>query len=161
MTTNPELDLVLERIIDVSPEQVWKAWTTPEQLVKWFTPAPWKTIDAEIDLRPGGAFCTVMQSPEGEDFPAAGCFLELVENRKLVWTNAVAPGYRPANVAGQGCGDLVFTGVILMEPHGAGTKYTAIVMHADAETCQKHEGMGFHQGWGAALDQLVAMVKAG
>jgi len=160
MTTNPELDLVLERIIDVSPEQVWKAWTTPVQLVKWFTPAPWMTVECEIDLRPGGAFCTVMQSPEGEDFPAAGCSLELVENRKLVWTDAVAPGYRPAQPADLASGDLMFTGAIPMEPHGAGTKYTAIAMHADGETCRKPESMGFHQGWGAALDQLVAMVKA-
>ncbi|HEY3440509.1 MAG TPA: SRPBCC family protein [Paludibaculum sp.] len=160
MTTNPELDLVLERIIDVSPELVWQAWTTPEQLKKWFTPAPWKTVGCEIDLRPGGAFRTVMQSPEGEDFPVAGCYLEIVENRRLVWTNAVAPGYRPARAADLASGDLTFTGVILMEPHGAGTKYTAIAMHADVETCQKHESMGFHQGWGAALDQMVAMVKA-
>lgn len=161
MTTNPELDLVLERILDVSPEQVWKAWTTPEQLVKWFTPAPWKTVECEIDLRPGGAFCTVMQSPEGESFPVAGCYLELIENRKLVWTNAVAPGFRPSKAADLAAGDLMLTGVILMEPQGAGTKYTAIAMHADAATCQRHESMGFHQGWGAALDQLVAMVKAG
>lgn len=129
--------------------------------MKWFTPAPWKTVDCELDLRPGGAFCTVMQSPEGEEFPSAGCYLEIVENRKLVWTNAVAPGYRPTKLAEPTSCDVVLTCMILLEPHGAGTKYTAIAMHADAATCQRHEGMGFHQGWGAALDQLVAMVKAG
>ena len=53
-----QLDLVFERIVDVSPELVWAAWTTPEHLKHWFTPAPWKTIDCEIDLRPGGLFRT-------------------------------------------------------------------------------------------------------
>ena len=66
MTTppiDPTRDLILERHVDVSPELVWKAWTEPEHIVKWFTPAPWKTVDCEIDLRPGGIFRTVMRSP--------------------------------------------------------------------------------------------------
>ena len=48
-------------------ELVWKAWTMPEHLKKWFTPAPWQTVECEIDLRPGGIFRTVMRSPEGQD----------------------------------------------------------------------------------------------
>ena len=64
---DPQLDLVFERIVDVSPELVWAAWTTPEHLKHWFTSAPWKTIDCEIDLYPGGLFHTVMCSPEGQE----------------------------------------------------------------------------------------------
>ncbi|HVY55877.1 MAG TPA: SRPBCC domain-containing protein, partial [Thermodesulfobacteriota bacterium] len=45
---DPRLDLVIERIIDVPRELVWKAWTTPEHLMKWFTPAPWMTVACEI-----------------------------------------------------------------------------------------------------------------
>jgi uncharacterized protein YndB with AHSA1/START domain len=63
------LDLVLERVVDVPPDLVWKAWTMPEHVKRWFTPAPWKTVACEIDLRPGGAFRTVMQSPEGKIVP--------------------------------------------------------------------------------------------
>src|SRR5215510_9143120 len=72
---NPELDLVLERVIDIPPQKVWRAWTTPEQLKRWFTPKPWTTVDCEIYLRPGGIFRTVMRSPEGQEFPGAGCYL--------------------------------------------------------------------------------------
>ena len=46
---DPQFDLVLERIVDVPRELVWRAWTTPEQVRKWFTPAPWKTVDCEIN----------------------------------------------------------------------------------------------------------------
>jgi uncharacterized protein YndB with AHSA1/START domain len=154
---DPKTDLVLERVVDVPPELVWKAWTAPEHLKKWFTPAPWKTIDCEIDLRPGGKFHTVMESPEGQQFPNTGCYLEVVPNRKLVWTGALLPGFRPANLTADV--PFVFTAVIEMEPHGTGTKYTATVLHSNEDGRVKHEAMGFHNGWGAALDQLVALAK--
>src|SRR3954469_11177993 len=88
---DPTLDLVLERVVDVPPSLVWAAWTTPEYVKKWFTPAPWQTVDCEIDLRPGGIFRTAMRSPEGQEFPNTGCYLEMIENEKLVWTAALKP----------------------------------------------------------------------
>jgi uncharacterized protein YndB with AHSA1/START domain len=94
---DPRLDLLLERVVDVPPDLVWAAWTVPAHVKKWFTPAPWKTVECEIDLRPGGIFRTVMRSPEGQDITNLGCFLEIVANRKLVWTVALGPGYRPSN----------------------------------------------------------------
>ena len=155
---DPRLDLVLERVVDVPPELVWKAWTTPEHLKKWFTPAPWTTVDCEIDLRPGGIFRTVMRSPEGDEHPTLGCYLEVVENRKLVLTDALERVYRPC-LEPNDCFDSFFTAVILMEPHERGTRYTAIAIHADEESRRKHEEQGFHDGWGTALDQLVAVAK--
>ena len=152
---DPKLDLVLERIVEVPPNLVWAAWTTPEYVTKWFTTAPWQTVECEIDLRPGGIFRTVMRSPEGQEFPNEGCYLEVIENEKLVWTGALKPGYRPQTTAGE----LLFTAVILIEPRGSGTKYTAIAIHADEEGAKKHATMGFHEGWGNALDQLVALAK--
>jgi uncharacterized protein YndB with AHSA1/START domain len=155
---DPKLDLVLERIVDVPRELVWMAWTTPEHVKKWFTPAPWTTVDCEIDLRPGGIFRTVMRSPEGQEFPNVGCYLEVVENERLVWTDALAPGYRPSKTSF--CGDApLFTAIIRLEPHGQGTKYTALAIHGNEADRRKHEEMGFHDGWGKALDQLVAIVK--
>jgi uncharacterized protein YndB with AHSA1/START domain len=150
---NPALDLVLERVVDVRPELVWKAWTEPEHLKRWFTPAPWTTVDCQIDLRPGGIFSTTMRSPDGKVVgPNAGCYLEIVKERRLVWTDALGPDYRPS-------GKPFLTAMILLEPHGAGTRYTAIAMHSDEASRQQHEEMGFHHGWGAALDQLVAMAR--
>lgn len=152
ITPDPRLDLVLERVVDVPPEKVWAAWTRPEHLVKWFAPLPWTTVDCEIDLRPGGIFRTVMRSPEGEDHPGVGCILEVVENERLVWTDALGPDWRPKP-------ESFMTAVIALEPHGSGTKYTAIALHKDETDRTKHEEMGFHEGWGKALDQLVAHVK--
>jgi uncharacterized protein YndB with AHSA1/START domain len=158
--SDPMLDLALERIVDVSPELVWAAWTTPEHVKQWFTPAPWKTVDCEIDLRPGGIFRTVMRSPEGEEFPNLGCYLEIIPNEKLVWTNALEPGYRPSKSLSMNTSDTFsFTAIISLEPHEKGAKYAALVIHADEESCKKHKDMGFYDGWGKALDQLVAHMK--
>ena len=158
---DPKLDPLLERVVDVPRELVWAAWTTPEHLKKWFTPAPWKTVECAIDLRPGGAFMTVMRSPEGKDFPNTGCYLEIVMNEKLVWTNALAPGYRPCGQSSSEleCDMLPFTAVISLEPHGKGTKYSALAIHRDEDGRKKHADMGFNDGWGKALDQLVAMAR--
>lgn len=159
---DPRLDLVLERVVDVPRELVWRAWTEPEHIKKWFTPVPWQTVDCEIDLRPGGIFRTVMRSPEGEEFPNLGCYLEVVRNEKLTWTNALEPGFRPAGAYTRDpaeCGAIVFTAVITLATQGKGTKYTALAMHKDEDGRKRHADMGFHDGWGKALDQLVAHVK--
>jgi uncharacterized protein YndB with AHSA1/START domain len=158
---DPRLDLVLERVVPVPRELVWAAWTTPEHLKPWFTPAPWTTVDCEIDLRPGGIFRTVMRSPEGQEFPNVGCYLEVIPNEKLVWTSALQPGYRPSTGSSQAgdCSDLLFTAIITLEPHENGTKYTALVLHKDEADRKKHDEMGFHEGWGKALDQLVALIQ--
>jgi len=156
---DPKLDLVLERVVDVPPSLVWDCWTMPKHIKKWFTPAPWKTVEAEVDLRPGGRLYFVMQSPEGQKFPNTGCYLEVVKNERLTWTNALLPGFRPASSGAATAGDLVFTATIKLAKHGKGTKYTAIAMHRNPEDSDKHAKMGFQDGWGKALDQLVALAK--
>jgi uncharacterized protein YndB with AHSA1/START domain len=151
---DPKLDLVLERRADVSPAQVWKAWTTPEHLVKWFAPRPWTITECEVDLRPGGELRFVMRSPEGQLFPNLCCYLEVVPNERLVWTDALLPGYRPSP-------EPFFTAVVLFESDGkGGTRYTAIAVHRDEDGRKKHEAMGFHEGWGQVYDQMIEHIKA-
>jgi uncharacterized protein YndB with AHSA1/START domain len=158
--SDPRLDLVFERTVDVAPRLVWMAWTVPEHLKKWFTPAPWTTTDCEIDLRPGGIFRTVMRSPEGQDFPGLGCYLEVVRNERLVWTNALGPGYRPTvRPTDDSCEAFAMTAFITLEARADGTNYNARVIHGDAASRKKHQDMGFHDGWGKALDQLVALAR--
>lgn len=151
---DPKLDLVLEREIDVPVELVWTAWTTPHHLKEWFVPKPWTITHCEIDLRPGGAFNSTMRSPEGDEFPNSGCFLEIVHHQRMVWTDTLLPGFRPAEKP-------FFTAALLLERLGQGTKYTAIAIHGSAETRKTHEEMGFHDGWGTVASQMVDYIKAG
>lgn len=157
VTPDPKLDLVLERVVDVKPSLVWRAWTEPKHLMPWFCPKPWSVSDCEIDLRPGGRFHTVMRSPEGQAFPNTGCYLEVIPQQRLSWTDALQPGFRP--VARAGHLPFTMTALITLEAQGNGTKYTAIALHNDEAARKQHEEMGFHDGWGTVLTQLVAYVK--
>lgn len=149
---DPKLDLVLERVVDVPPELVWTAWTTPKHIRHWFVPKPWTCADVEIDLRPGGMFRSVMRSPEGQEFNNLGCYLEIVPNQRLVFTDTMLPGYRPAP-------EPFFTAVLTLTPEGKGTRYTAVAIHRDEAGREKHEKMGFHDGWGTVVTQMVEYIK--
>jgi uncharacterized protein YndB with AHSA1/START domain len=158
-TPNPALDLVLERTIPVAPDRVWAAWTEPELVLQWFTPAPFTTVGCDIDVRPGGRSIITMESPEGEQYPNAGCFLVVEPPSLLVFTSVMTEGFRPVAPT-NGAEDLPFTGRIEITPAAdGGSHYRAIAMHADADGCRRHAEMGFQSGWGAALDQLVTLMS--
>jgi uncharacterized protein YndB with AHSA1/START domain len=101
-----------------------------------------------------------MRSPEGEEFPNFGCYLEVIPNEQLIWTNSLQPGYRLAPAQSiEAHGAFAFTAIVALEPDGSGTKYIAMVIHSDAESCQRRNATGFQDGWGKALDQLVAYMQ--
>jgi len=144
-------ELVLTREIPLAREKLYRCWTEPELLKQWFTPKPWETIHAELDVRPGGASKIVMRGPDGTEHPNEGVYLEVIPNEKLVFTDAYAAGWAPAAKP-------FFTGVVTFEDLGQGrTLYTARARHWTAEDKAAHEQMGFHEGWGAAADQLTEL----
>jgi uncharacterized protein YndB with AHSA1/START domain len=156
-TVDSTLDLVLERVLAAPVDRVWRALTTPEQLKQWFVPRPWQLADCEVDLRPGGIFRTVMRGPEGEEFDSTGCFLDVVPQARLVHTGVLGPDFRPKPVVP---GAPEFTAVISLTAVDGGTRYRAHVMHRSTEDQQAHSAMGFHEGWGATLDQMVELLQA-
>ena len=150
ITLDPKLDLVLERNVDVPRRLVWRAWTEPEHLMKWFTPAPWKTVEVKTDLRPGGSSYVVMESPEGQKFPNRGIYLDVVPNERLVFTDAYTQAWAPSEKP-------FMTVVLTFADAGPGkTLYTARVRHWSVADREAHEKMGFHQGWGQCAAQLEA-----
>ncbi len=153
MTTDhaAERDLVLTRLIDAPREKVFRAWTDPEVLTRWFAPAPWTVPRAELDVRPGGASLVVMRSPEGEEFPNRGVYLEVVPNERLVVTDAYIEAWEPAQKP-------FMTLILTFEEEGGATRYTARARHWTPEDRAAHEAMGFHEGWGKCADQLAQVV---
>jgi uncharacterized protein YndB with AHSA1/START domain len=144
-------ELVLSRIIEAPPHKVYRAWTEPELLKQWFAPAPFTTPVAELDVRPGGANFLVMRSPEGQELPNRGVYLEVVPNERLVFTDAYTEAWQPSAKP-------FMTVILTFEEEGGRTRYTARVRHWTAEDRETHEKMGFHQGWGQCTDQLAALV---
>jgi uncharacterized protein YndB with AHSA1/START domain len=156
---NPVTDLKLERVVDVPVELVWKAWTTPDLIKQWFCPRPWGVSECVLELRPGGRFFTMIRSPENQGFPNEGCVLEVVEQKRLVWTDSLHAGFRPAAKASDHPSEEInFTAVVTLAAEGKGTRYTSQILHANAALKQKHLELGFEMGWSAALDQLVELL---
>lgn len=154
MSDIAERTLTLTRIIDASPARVFEAWTTPEMMVQWFAPKPYTTPKVEIDLKVGGRSNVTMRSPEGQDMPEEGTYLEIVPGRKLVFTDAFTAGFVPKD------GEPFMVATITFEDAPGGkTKYTATARHWTREAARRHEEMGFHTGWGICADQLNDLVS--
>jgi uncharacterized protein YndB with AHSA1/START domain len=147
--TDP-FELVLTRLIPVAREKLFRCWTEPALITQWFTPPPWKTIAAEMDLRAGGSSCITMQGPDGTQVPNRGIYLEVVPNERLVFTDAYTAAWIPSAKP-------FMTGILTFEDEAGQTRYTARVRHWTAEDKAGHEEMGFHAGWGIATDQLAAL----
>ena len=152
VTIDPKLDLVLDRVVQAPRAKIWRAWTETALLKQWFCPLPWTVSEMEVDFKPGGIFRAVMQSPEGEAHPMLGCLLEVVPQQKLVFTDTLLAGFRPAAKP-------FFTAVLTLADEAGGTRYIARALHKDEADRKTHEEMGFHTGWGICLDQLVALVN--
>jgi uncharacterized protein YndB with AHSA1/START domain len=146
-------ELTLTKIINAPRHNVWRCWTEAALLQQWFAPRPWTTPRAELDLRPGGATLVVMRGPNGEQFPNHGVYLEIVPEQKLVFTDAYVRAWEPAEKP-------FFTAVLTFEALDGGiTKYVARALHWTVEDRERHEKMGFHQGWAQCADQLQEVAR--
>ena len=144
-------ELVLTRIIDAPREKLFRAWTDPDLLKQWFAPLPYTTPHAELDVRPGGSSLIVMRGPDGNEFPNRGVYLEVVENERIVSTDAYTKAWEPSEKP-------FMTLILTFEDEGGKTRYTARVLHWAVADREMHEQMGFHEGWGKCADQLAALV---
>jgi uncharacterized protein YndB with AHSA1/START domain len=144
-------ELVLTRLIDAPREKLFRAWTDPELLKQWIAPLPFTTPVAELDVRPGGANMFVMRDPDGNEFPQRGIYLEVVQNERLVTTDAYVRAWVPSEKA-------FMTLILTFEDEGGKTRYTARARHWTVADREAHEKMGFHEGWGQVTDQLAALV---
>ena len=150
-TQTSDRELVLTRVIDAPREKLFRAWTDPELLKQWFAPLPYTTPFAELDVRAGGANLIIMRDPEGKEFANRGVYLEVIENERLVFTDAYTKAWEPSQKP--------FMTVILTFAADRGkTLYTARVLHWTVADREAHEKRGFHEGWGRCADQLAALV---
>lgn len=147
-------ELTISRFIKAPPAVVWKAWSTPEHLAKWWIPHPIECQVIKLDMRPGGGFVTRMREGEGAFQPHVdGCFLEIVHEARLVFTTVLTEGWQPAEPW------LALTAIITFDAEGSGTRYASRVLHKNPTDAQKHDEMGFQEGWGTAIAQLAAVVE--
>ena len=153
MTPDPDRDLVLNRRVEAPPDRLYRCWTEPALIKRWFAPEPWTVPVAELDVRIGGASLIVMRGPDGTDYPNRGVYLDVVPGRRLVFTDAYSDAWTPSPKP-------FMTVILTFAAEGGGTHYAIRVRHWTAADRATHEDMGFHQGWGRCADQM-AEVAAG
>ncbi|MFD2262730.1 SRPBCC family protein [Lacibacterium aquatile] len=151
---DPARDLTISRIIKAPRMSVWKAWTDPARFEKWWIPAPALCRVERMEVRPGGSLVTHMSENGGPFLPHVDfCYLAVEEGSRLVVTDALRAGWRPAQQS-------FMTAILSFQDHPQGTEYSAHVMHKTDADRKSHEEMGFHDGWGTVAAQLAALVEA-
>ncbi len=152
-TVTAELDLEVSRIIRAPRDRVWYAWVDPERLAQWWIPHPLTCRVVSLDVQPGGAFVTEMREDDGPFGPhLSACFLDVIPKERIVYTNALTGGWRPAAHG-------FVTAIITLADHPDGTLYRVQALHKSRADREKHEELGFHDGWGTVVAQLAELVE--
>jgi uncharacterized protein YndB with AHSA1/START domain len=152
---NPDLDLSIQRVIRAPRTAVWRAWTDPSSFERWWLPAPSVCRVERLEVRPGGALVTTM-SDDGDEFAPHldACFVVVEELERIVYTNVIDSGWRPANAT-----PVAITAEITFGEHPEGTDYRTLVRHGDPTARARHEELGFQDGWGTTIEQLALVAE--
>jgi uncharacterized protein YndB with AHSA1/START domain len=145
-------DLVFERVFDAPREQVWKAFTDPDQIPRWWGPHGTTTRVVEMDLRPGGTWRFVSSAPDREDVTFYGEYL------------AVDPpnGYRSTFMFDvEGVGPQGGPETYILEDLGGRTKVTSIGHMGSAEVIEGALATGMVKGAIETWDRLAELLADG
>jgi uncharacterized protein YndB with AHSA1/START domain len=142
-------ELVVTRLIDAPRRLVFKAWTEPEHVARWWGPQGFTTTFCGMDIRPGGNFRFCMRSPEGKDHCKRGVYCEIVAPERIVFTFAWE------DAAGNPGHELLTT--VTFAEYGSKTKLT--LHQAVFETV---EGCNDHwRGWTSCLERFAEYMATG
>ncbi len=144
MTAEKDLRLVVRRLIDATPERLFKAWTSPSELLSWWGPRAMRCTCAEIDLRVGGRYRICNSTADGKTVVITGRFELVRPPSKLVYDWSI----ESENIFSERV-------TVLFKSHKAGTE--VVVTHERIATERLKEGHA--RGWDGCLDGLVAHVE--
>lgn len=154
-------ELTITRVFDAPREFVWKAWTEPERVKRWWGPKGFTSPVIKIDLRVGGEYLSCMRSPEGQDFWSKGIFREIVAPERLVITNSFADkegNTVPASYYGMsGDWPLEMLVTVMFEEQEGKTKLT--LKHSGIEGISDTDRDNMEQGWSQSFDKLAEYVE--
>jgi len=147
MTSDDRTTLRLTRIYDRPPSALFKAWTEPQQIKRWWGPRGYTTLSCEMDLRPGGKWHVCSRSPDGTEYAEHGVFREIVEPLRLVFTHAWE---KP-----QGIPEHETLITVTFEEHQGRTMMT--VAQGTLNTVESRDSHG--EGWSSAFELLEELFQ--
>lgn len=92
-TDTSDREIISTRLIDAPREKVFRAWTDPEHLARWWGPNGFTNTFHAYDLRPGGAWSFIMHGPDGKDYKNESVFVEIVRPERIVLDHVNGPKY--------------------------------------------------------------------
>jgi uncharacterized protein YndB with AHSA1/START domain len=160
-----EQEFRITREFDAPREVVFRAWTEPQHLARWWGPHPFTTPMCEMDVRAGGAYRWVMRSPQGVDYPIKGVFREVVRPERLVmtqdvsehpkeWHDMVNPNRGPGD--NNPAGEMICT--VTFEDVGGKTKLTVRTRFHSMAVRDAMVKMGMNEGWSLSLERLTELL---
>ena len=156
-----ETELAITRVFDAPRELVWKAWTDPDQVARWWGPKGFTAPSCTIDFRVGGKYLFCMRSPEGKDYWSTGVYREITPLKKIVCTDSFADeegNVVPATHYGMSPDiQLEMLVTVVLEDLGGKTKMT--LRHAGLPAGPHQDGA--QQGWSESFDKLEASLAEG
>jgi len=138
-------ELVITRTFDAPRHLVFKAWTTPEHMVRWLGPRDFTAPSCKMDFRPGGAYRACIRSPDGKEYWMRGIYREIVEPERLVFT------FSWEEEGERGRENLI---TVTFGEQGDKTRMT--FRQAFFESIEQRDS--HHQGWSECLERLAAYV---
>jgi len=151
--------VVITRVFDAPRALVWRLWTRPEHVMRWWGPKGFTSPNCRIDLRVGGTYLFCMRSPDGKDYWSTGVYREIVEPQRIVYTDCFADEKgSPVPASHYGMGDdtlLEMLVTVTLQEHGGGTKL--ILEHAGAPAGQESALM--EAGWNESFDKMAEALE--
>jgi uncharacterized protein YndB with AHSA1/START domain len=152
-STPSHTTLHIKRVFNAPRAQVFKAWTDPKELKRWFASADdYATPLVEVNLRVGGTYRIQMKAPDGTTHTARGTFLEVIVPEKLAYTwaweeeeSCMGPGPERQKET-----------LVTVEFHDRGDRTEVTLTHEcfpDAAAKDKHR-----EGWIGCLNRLALIV---
>ncbi len=148
-------EIIITRTFDAPRELVWKAWTDPESMKRWWGPKNFTAPVSRIDLRVGGKYLSCMRGPDGKDYWSTGIYREIVPRERIVVTDSFADeqgNVVPASHYGmEGDWPLELLVTVTLEKAGGRTKMT--LRHAGIPAGKMRELC--ETGWNESFDKLA------
>ena len=157
---SPADSVLISRVIDAPRELVFKAWTDPEQLTRWYAPRGCSIDFRTLDVRPGGDFHSCILTPHGKECWCKGVYREIVEPERIVFSmevsNEQGDSAEPSDVGMDPDWPKETIVTVTLDDIGARTKLT--LQQTVAESLAKRTGA--HPGWLDMLDRLNEILTA-
>ena len=155
-------EIVLSRVFDAPRELVWKAWTDPQMIEKWWGPQAFTAPAVEMDFRVGGKWVFAMQSPDfnsGEPIWSTGKYREIVPFERIVFTDSFADergNVVPATNYGM-AGDFPLEMLVTVELEDISDGRTKLTVRHEGLPASDTEGAGI--GWSESLEKMAVSLK--